>query len=199
MGAIFGLVILLSPRDISEGVYLGLRLGIAMQIVQIGYNYAFVLFKNTNKFWLYFNLDRKQLLQAIEKAVWRLYFKNLVAIGVIAALVSYVIPEKFLPLSVVGLSVLLSLLVTAITLYMVFIVYAKWRGNIKIFHWINGICMVFILGGGFLWLKFNDQKEFSDYPVQFVVMVFLLVGVVLLMRNYAVRLWDRVDLVRVAQ
>jgi hypothetical protein len=198
MGAVFGLVILLSPRDISEGVLIGLRLGIAMQIVSIGYNYSFVLFKNVNKLWLYFNLDRKQLLQTIERTVWRLYFKNLVAIAGIAALVSYVIPEKFLPLSVVGFSVLLSLLVTAIALYMVFIIYAKWRGNIKIFHWINGIWVVFIMGAGFLWLKLNEQKEFADYSVQLLVTVLLLLGVVVLMRSYAVRLWQKVDLVRVA-
>jgi hypothetical protein len=58
--------------------------------------------------------------------------------------------------------------------------------------------MVLILGAGFLWLKFNDQKGFADYPVQFFVMLLLLVGVVILMRNYAVRLWQTVDLVRVA-
>lgn len=197
-GAIFALVILLSPRDISDGVLVGVRIGVAMQIVQIGYNYSFVLFKNINKIWLYFNFDRQQILHVIEKTVWSLYFKNLVVIAAIAVLVSYVIPDKFLPLSVVGLSVLLSLLVTAIALYTVFIVYAKWRGNIKVFHWVNGITMVLILGAGFLWLKFNDQKGFADYPVQFFVMLLLLMGVVILMRNYAVRLWQTVDLVRVA-
>jgi hypothetical protein len=59
--------------------------------------------------------------------------------------------------------------------------------------------MVLMLGAGFLWLKFNDQKGFTDYPVQFFVTALLLVGVVVLMRNYAVRLWEKVDLVRVAQ
>lgn len=197
-GAIFALVVLFLPRDVSDGLMVGVRIGIAMQIVQIGYNYSFVLFKNINRVWLHYNLDREQILFSLEKTVWTLYLKNLVVIASISALVSFVIPEKILPISLVGLSVMLSVLVTAIALYTVFIVYAKWRGNLKIFHWVNGISLVLIMGAGFLWLKYSDQKELTDYLVQLFAIVLLLLGVVVLMRNYAVRLWQKVDLVRVA-
>lgn len=193
-------IMLFVSHNIGAGFMFGLKLGAVGQIVLLGSNYSMALFKNIHKAWLCVYLERQHLLPAIEKIVWSLYFKNIVVVAFIAGFAAVFVPEFFLPLAIVIMAVALSLLITATTLYTVFITYAKWPGNLKVFYWLTGISTVPIvaLGAGFMWLKLNSQIEFVDYPVQFLVSVLLLVCVVLLMRNYVVRLWQKVDLVRVA-
>lgn len=197
-GSVFLLMFLLAPHGMGDGLMVGIRVGLAIQIIQIGYHYSLAVFKNINKFWLYFPLERTQLFHSIERLVSIFYLKNLVAITSIILAVSLLLPDKYLSLSNIVLYVLDSLLVTPISLYMVFISYAKWHGNIKIFHWINGVVMILLMGACFMGVEFASHNEITHYLGYLIIIVLLFVSVILIMRRYARRLWLQVDLVRVA-
>jgi len=197
-GIIFSVLPMLSSYDFGSNLMIGFRIGIALQIIQIGYNYLPPLFKNINKFWLYFSLERIHLFGAIERVVAILFLKNLVAITGVMAVISFLFPNNYLTLKVIMLSVLASLVVTAVTLYMVFIVYAKWRGDIKAFHWISGITMIIFAGMCFLGLEFFKYNAIKNYVVYFLTIIPVCLVLILVMRQYAKRLWRQVDLVRVA-
>jgi len=194
-GSVFALMFMLSPHDFSTGLMIGVKIGIGIQVIQVGYNYSLAVFKNINKYWLYFSLERMQLFNAVERKVAVFYLKNLIAITSIIWVISFFIPN-YLPLENIVFYVLVSLFITPFTLYMAFIIYAKWRGNSKVFNWINGIAMMLILGACFLGLNFFGH--ISDYLIYILIIILASLAVILVMRQYAKRLWQQVDLVRVA-
>ena len=197
-GFIIVVMFMLSSRDFNNGLMAGIRVGIAIQIIQIGYNYSLAVFKNINKCWLYFSLERAQLFNAVEQKLAVLYLKDLVAITFIISGGSFFIQDDYLPMKNIPLYLLASLLVTAISFYMVFIVYAKWRGNVKVFYWVNGITMVLLLGSCFLGFEFFAHESAAIYVGYILAVTLVCSGFILVMRQYAKRLWQQVDLVRVA-
>ena len=197
-GFIFLVLSILPLYDFGSGLMVGIRVGIAIQIIQVGYNYSPLIFRNINKFWLYFSLEREQLFSAIERVVTVFYLKNLIAITAVMTAISFFIPNNYLTLKIIILSMFTSLIITAVTLYMVFIVYAKWRGNIKVFHWISGITMMILFGACFLGLEFFKYNEITNYIGYILTITSMCLSLVLVMRQYAKRLWQQVDLVRVA-
>ncbi|RYY76969.1 MAG: hypothetical protein EOO52_05620 [Gammaproteobacteria bacterium] len=175
-----------------------IKIAIAIQIIPVGFNYSLILFKNINKFWLYFSLERIQLFNTIERNVAVFYLKNLTAITLIISTLSFFILDDFLRLKDIALLVLASLLVTATTLYTVLIAYVKWRGSVKAFHWVNAITMTFLFCLCFLGLEFFAHNELTNYLGYLLTIIMTCSIFIVLMRQYAKRLWQRVDLVRVA-
>ncbi len=198
MGSIFALLFILFPRDLGKSLMTGVTIGVAIQIIQIGYNYSLALFKNINKFWLYYSLERTQLFNTIERKVAVLYLQNFIIITLIILTLSFFISIDYLHPKNVALFALASLLITPFTLYMVFIVYGKWRGSIKVFHWANGVAMMVLLGMCFLGIEFFAYNEIGKYVSHLLAIVLAFTGLLLVMRQYAKRLWQQVDLVRVA-
>jgi hypothetical protein len=182
--------------DVKSVLMHVIRIIIAFQIIPIGYSYSVVLFRNINKFWLYFSLERTLLFNAIERNVAVFYLKNLTAITFIISALSFLILDDHLFLKDIALFVLASLLVTTTTLYMVLIVYAKWRGSIKAFHWVNGVTMTLLFGFCFLGFEFFAHNEITEY-VGYLLTIIIACSGLILMRQYAKRLWQQVDLVRV--
>jgi hypothetical protein len=196
LGLILGLVSQFDPRGGEGGFNISFHFAIAFGIIQIGYVYVQMLFKNIHKLWLYYGNPRLAFFFDLERLIASLYLPNMLIITAVAFFLTFFLSPTFLTLGNLFAYIALSLFVTAFSLYLALMIYAKWSSNI-VYQWINGILMTVFMGGTFAALSFMENKELHDLvqiAIATGVVAIVLLGV---MRAKAKKMWRHVNFVRV--
>jgi hypothetical protein len=162
----------------------------------IGKELSMVFFRNISKVWLYFEGERSQFFNCLERAFYGVWLVSAVPILLVHIGVTYFVLDWKLYYESIWITALYSLINILITFYVNLFVYYKTKGSLR-WSGLVGILLFIALGiplvaCNLLWVDHKLEIIQSAY----FLIICSAIGV-LVLRNWVQKKWVSVDFVRV--